>query len=63
MLIKWAPDVSHCSGVAYIAIIGVATLETKSNGAFHPGGHFWDHYPGTHSFSQVCETHLKIGYP
>ena len=30
------------------------------NRAHHPGGHYWDYYPGTLCYSQVAGTHLKI---
>ena len=36
---------------------------TFSNGACHPGGHYWDYYIGTHSFSQVTTTYLKTRGP
>ena len=31
--------------------------------ACHPGGHYWDYYPGTLSLSQVTAPHLKAGHP
>ena len=30
---------------------------------YHPGGHYWNYYPGALSLSQVTATHLKIGHP
>ena len=30
---------------------------------YHSGGHHWNYYAGTLSFSQVTATHLKIGIP
>ena len=29
----------------------------------HPGGHYWNYYPGALSLSQVTANHLKIGHP
>ena len=29
----------------------------------HPGGHYWDYYPGALCVSQVTATHLKIRHP
>ena len=28
----------------------------------HPGGHYWDYYPGAPFLSQITATDLKIGY-
>ena len=28
------------------------------NGACHPGGHYWNYYAGTLSFTQTTTTHL-----
>ena len=41
----------------------IGGMETYlSNRACHPGGHYWEHYPGALSLSQVNVTHLKIGH-
>ena len=33
------------------------------NMACHPGGDYWDYYPGTLFLHQVTATHLKIWHP
>ena len=34
---------------------------TQENRAYHPGGHYWDYYPGALFSRQVIAIHLNIG--
>ena len=36
---------------------------TSFNKAYHPGGHYWEYYPGALSWSQGTATHLKLRHP
>ena len=35
--------------------------EMELNRACHPGGHYWNYYPGAMPSSQVTATHVKMG--
>ena len=57
---KWLEG-NACMILCWLEICWCSRLNS-SYWACHPGGHYWDYYPGALSSSQIIVIHLKIGH-
>ena len=46
----------------YMYLYDHGLVQKRSDEACHPGGHYWNYYPGTLSCNQVSAFQLKIGH-
>ena len=56
----WGRQIPGVRKPLWSCILYLNSVPFLSSKAYHPGGHYWDHYPGASSLSQVTATHFKM---